>query len=351
KVYFDLPGKKAKGKKQLHKISLENLYKKWNSKDALGIALKNRIKNMNVRCFDEDTKELTHAHIKDVFNTGIKDIYEIELANGKKIRSTKEHKVLTQDGFKSLEECLGLNHKNNSAYITKNTLIGCNGIPVHQDFNWMKIKKEESITNGRGLQYIAEEANVSYHTIRKWLKVLNLRFTKKEVATYTKVWNEGKSGYKLKPRTKEQREHMKNITPKGKDHHAFKGGSASERKAIANFFNSYRKEIFEKFNFTCQMCNKPFANERIDLHHIKEVALYPELALDINNIIPVHVSCHMTHHGKTSLFKDKVKKGHRKTSSWAAVKSVKYLGKMQTYDLEIDHKSHNYVANGVIVHN
>jgi thymidylate synthase ThyX len=43
--------------------------------------------------------------------------------------------------------------------------------------------------------------------------------------------------------------------------------------------------------------------------------------------------------------------GNTMTVCWSKVKKVKYLGKQMTYDLEINHNSHNYVADGVIVHN
>ena len=76
-VYFDLPGKVKDGKRQLYKIKLKDIYTKWNSKDAVGNELKDRIKKMFVRVYDESTKTLTHAHIKDVFQTGVKPIFEI----------------------------------------------------------------------------------------------------------------------------------------------------------------------------------------------------------------------------------------------------------------------------------
>lgn len=33
------------------------------------------------------------------------------------------------------------------------------------------------------------------------------------------------------------------------------------------------------------------------------------------------------------------------------IKSIKYIGVKETFDLEVDHKSHNYVANGIVTHN
>ena len=61
----------------------------------------------------------------------------------------------------------------------------------------------------------------------------------------------------------------------------------------------------------------------------------------------------MDHHklsGDQKIWREK-SSGNTMTVSWSKVKKVKYLGKQMTYDLEINHDSHNYVANGVIVHN
>jgi len=36
---------------------------------------------------------------------------------------------------------------------------------------------------------------------------------------------------------------------------------------------------------------------------------------------------------------------------WINITSIEYLGEEDTYDIEVNHTSHNYVANGIIVHN
>lgn len=144
-VYFDLPANLKLGKRRLYKLSLKDLWEKWNGYDGLGNPLKNRIKEMNVRVYDEITKTFKNSKIKEVFNTGKKEIYEIELENGKKIKSTKEHRVLTKDGFQSLEQAFGLGRKGDTAYILRNGFIGCNGTPLYKGntltVEWAKIKK------------------------------------------------------------------------------------------------------------------------------------------------------------------------------------------------------------------
>ncbi|MCD6482697.1 MAG: adenosylcobalamin-dependent ribonucleoside-diphosphate reductase [Candidatus Aenigmarchaeota archaeon] len=42
--------------------------------------------------------------IEEVYNNGVKDVYEVELANGLKIKVTKEHKFLTKNGWKKIED-------------------------------------------------------------------------------------------------------------------------------------------------------------------------------------------------------------------------------------------------------
>lgn len=46
--------------------------------------------------------------VKDIFRTGIKHCYRMQLENGNCLVATGDHKIYTSDGWKKLEECLGL---------------------------------------------------------------------------------------------------------------------------------------------------------------------------------------------------------------------------------------------------
>jgi thymidylate synthase (FAD) len=347
-VYFDLPNAVSKNKRSKYTLSLEHLYKNWIKSEHS----KNKIRNMNVRIFDEESKTLTHSHIKEVFQTGVKDIFEITLENGKKIKSTKEHKVLTKGGFLSLEDCIGLNVVNNTAVMTKNTFIGCNGVLLHQDYEWLREAKIRNIENKKGLSGISDDAGVSYHTIRKWLKKYGLSFTKNEVSEYTQVWNKGKFGYSTGSRSESTIKKMRESARRGNKSNLWKGGTSGERKMIQNDISSYRKKLIEDYNNSCGLCGEKLSGS-VHLHHIIPVSENISLARVYTNLMPVHSDCHMKHHslnGDCKKWKEK-SSGNTLTVSWSKVKQVKYLGKQMTYDLEIDHKSHNYVADGVIVHN
>jgi len=65
--------------------------------------------NWGVRIYNEETKLLEVASIKEVFSTGVKPCFRLTLENshskkGKSIVATKEHKFLTHRGWKRLEE-------------------------------------------------------------------------------------------------------------------------------------------------------------------------------------------------------------------------------------------------------
>lgn len=72
-------------------VSLEYIYKMWRH-GHMSLSQK-------ARCFDEISQNYIWANIVDVFNTGIKPIYEYTDELGNKVACTKDHKVLTKQGF------------------------------------------------------------------------------------------------------------------------------------------------------------------------------------------------------------------------------------------------------------
>lgn len=114
-IYFGIPGKFEDGK-----YKLKDLYEKWNSgSQSNKIPTKEKIQNMLIKCYDEIERKLTSTTIKDIFFTGKKNIYKIYLSDGKQIKTTKEHKFLTKNGFLPLEEAVGMEFKNNKVLMNK----------------------------------------------------------------------------------------------------------------------------------------------------------------------------------------------------------------------------------------
>lgn len=316
------------------KIKIEDLYKRfisdqyWNMSDNL------------VKVYDEDTKTFTVKKIKEVFNTGIKPVYEVKLEGGASIKVTKDHKLLTKNGFQRLSD------------ISIGDFVGKNGQPVYHDPAWLYNKKQESFNNG-GLQYIADKAGVSYHTIRKWLKRNNLSYTKKEVNLCKKTWNKGLEKH-LQPNygnfpSEETRQKMRKSARKGVESNLYKNGNKSHnsiefRQRVAQFCSGYKNMLLKTQDYKCAITGEPITAKDCQIDHIMPVYSNPELAFDIDNLQALSLNAH----------REKTKNENaisRTKPSWKQVVSIEYCGDAQTYDMEIDHKDHNYIANGIVTHN
>lgn len=146
--------------------TLEQLYNEWSKV----VESQEEIKSRYVRVFDEETRSFTNAHIKEVFKTGLKPIFEVTLENDKVIRCTKEHKVLTQDGFVSLEAHFGLSLDDNKAVITRNDYIGCTGLIINS-VDWSKVKSVKYL--GPQMTYDLEIDHKSHNYVADGVVVHN----------------------------------------------------------------------------------------------------------------------------------------------------------------------------------
>lgn len=364
-ISFELPHGRTKNKRCHYAKPISYLYdrfhfgsapvnSRWCPEDKRRIPLRDRIQSMRIRVFDQDTNEFITSNIVDVYKTGVKHCYEITFSNGKKVKSTLDHKFLTKDGFAPIKEILDLRvTSNNTVAIPServDTLFATNGIPVYQDKDWLLKTKESCVNNGTGLKGIAEAAECSPNTIRKWLKKHSICFTKKEVASYTQIWNKGLR-YKGKPMPEETKSKLRAKARRGSDSNLWKGGvDRAERQKICDFTAKHRRILLESAHFKCNKCS---SNEKLELHHKLPVYSHPEKAYDLSNIEVLCKKCHSDTHGISDHRTEWRKRGsgNKLTVRWATVKSITYLGLLDTYDLEVAHKSHNYVANGVVVHN
>lgn len=350
-IYFDSPQAIVTKRKSrsLYKLKISDLYRKWN-KDQF---LQNRIKNMYVRVFDDIKGSFTHAHILDVIATGKKEVFEITLENGKTLKSTKDHKFFIKNkGWMTLERAIGLDVTGNKLATFKNFAeFATNGILSYKDFEWMEKAKMESLTSGGGVSYIADKAGISYYTVRKWLKFHGLQFTKKETASIFPIWNKGLKGYSWGSHSEESKEKMRVKARRGSDSNLWRGGvDRTEREKIGTWLDSIRNSKLRQYSYKCRQCG---AGKNFELHHIVPVYKDISKAYDYDNIEVLCRYCHLAHHkssGDYGAVKPKTTRA-LKIPSYSKIKSVKYIGLEDTFDLHIDHASHNYVANGLVVHN
>ena len=73
---------------------------------------------------------------------------------------------------------------------------------------------------------------------------------------------------------------------------AWKGGITPLSRLLrsANAFKEWRRKVFERDNYTCQLCFQ--RGVFLEPHHIKNVANHPELAFDINNGLTLCLNYH-----------------------------------------------------------
>lgn len=71
-----------------------------------------------------------------------------------------------------------------------------------------------------------------------------------------------------------------------------------------NYWRKLSKKVLERDGYECQECKKlgklsiKQQNKKLDVHHIKELEQYPELAYDISNLETVCVMHHNILDGK-----------------------------------------------------
>ena len=70
----------------------------------------------------------------------------------------------------------------------------------------------------------------------------------------------------------------------------------SSRKRDSKAYTNWRKEVFERDNFTCQMCGKHGGT--LNAHRIKPYVKYKDLRTEVKNGITLCLQCHRQVHKK-----------------------------------------------------
>lgn len=323
------------------RFTLSYLYDRWIKHKSY----RKQIKKMLLRVYDENKKVFTVAHIKDIFFSGEKDVFKFTTKKGYTLTCTKDHKLLTSDGWKTLEKATDLKLINNTAVMGKKCSTMINGTTaLYQNKDWLQDRRN----NNYSVNQIAKEAKCSYHTIRKWLKIHNLKFTSEErnFKLGHKPWNKDKFGYSIN--IKHSSEGLQKIKEarSGIKSNFWKGGVTTERNKIARWTSEQAPKVHKKYDYVCQCCKK--RGGKLHAHHIKSVVNFPKLAYDFNNLITLCKSCHIAEHRGKEMSRGK---GIPLTGKYDEIIKVEYIGKEKTYDIEVAGKHHNFIANGLVVHN
>jgi len=333
----------------------------------------------NIKSITKNVKFLDHdgffnyTPVYKIFRNGMKEMYEIELENGKKLTSTLEHNFLTNSGYKTLKEICNPSITKTGKTIWENHgfELATNGESVWRDKNYLQSFSPESKT----FDQLSIESKINPATLKKWLKIHEIKCKKEKNIP----WNAGKT-YKLGERETTELWKQKNHEVRsGEKSNWWKGGIAKRRLDVNydNWVASIRNNILEKYNYKCALCG---SHENLHLHHIIPFYMDEGKLKDEKNLIPICKSCHtkrVNNHeeeyieffqNKTNLIlddldriKNKISKRKneiiqkrsesRKRVKWSKINNITYVGMKESFDLGIENEQHNYVVNGFVTHN
>ncbi|MDH6624227.1 flavin-dependent thymidylate synthase [Streptomyces sp. LBL] len=207
------------------------------------------VRRNQVRCYDEETLTARSAPILDVIQSGTKPLIKITTADGKVLRCTVDHAILTPDG-------------------------------------WRKAG---------------------------------------ELAAGDAVMGEG-----MAPRPAESP-----VPP-------------SLRRGVGVWTATLRDRLIGETD-SCHLCGESFPREQLALDHVVPVAEDLARALDERNLAPACEPCHAS---KSAEEQNLARRGGQIAVAVPdLIVSIEEDGEEMTYDLTVEGPWHNFLANGVVVHN
>lgn len=208
-----------------------------------------RIEGMRARVLNEETNFFTSGHISDVYKSGIKELFLLNTESGNTLRCSKDHKILTQEGWTSAGE---LKKGDRIAVVGKRSMFAERQIPP-------------SLRSGIGV----------------WTSMQRSRLIQEEDA--------------------------------------------------------------------CYICGNRLPRASLILDHVIPVVTDLAKALDITNLRPACDECHqIKSNGEQSLARRGCVAGSKFSK---LIENPCRIAEEMTYDLSMQGPWHNFVANGIVVHN
>lgn len=316
---------------------------------------KNRLSQVLIEVLNIDTGILEYSKIKNIFNNGIRKVYKITTELGYSLKCTSDHQIYTPNDWKSLSE-LKIGDK-----------IYVNGIegPIYQNKDWLEyhyLKLNKTVTE------ICKEFNFKSDVIRKWLHKYNIVKPKLEKQLYkdydwlynqnitlNKTFVDISKEFGINVSTLKKWAKKLGIPNKGTGYFNVgrtpwnKGKTEIDDERVAKQVNALRtyhhdgdstekilKEDTSRYQkyikSSCEICG---ATKDLEVHHKDK----NHSNNNPSNLMTVCSLCHQRVHNQslTSLYGDKII-------------AITELEEEEVFDLEIENY-HNYVANGIIVHN
>jgi thymidylate synthase (FAD) len=246
--------------------------------------------------------ELIPVKIKTIIKSGIKEVFRLTTKSGRSIKATKEHRFHTPDGWKRLKE------------LSAGSIIHANGVEIDRNY----IEKRYLQDNVMRAD-LAAEIGMSDSWLGKKISQWGLQKPKSK-------YPNRQPGCGKKGAITDEGRRILSRNKEGEKNYFWKGGTSTwcDGRSVAN-------KLYSILGKHC-VCGSP-AKER---HHIDRNPMNNE---EDNIEFLCHV-CHKARHRDRTkiIFND-------------SVISIESVGYEETYDIEIDHPCHNFIANGLVVHN
>lgn len=275
----------------VQRIPIETLYRKWQNP---------KFKARQARSYDPTLERFIIAPIKNVYNSGKKTVYEFLIkgpASERMIHCTREHRVLTKEkGFVPF-----------GVAFDEGLTVALNGAAAqplpYQDIEVLKAKA------WMGSSRFAKEHGIAEVTARKWFRKYGIKPYKPCNAPASAI-------------------------------------DSSFSSRLHSFMKWARKELRASH---CEHCGHDGSIKRLEISHIRAHDQDPSLAFDPLNLQTLCSACHRRH--DISVQGKQYGWTLGMTAKWGNITSQRCLGVQETYDIEMDHPTHNFVADGVVVHN
>ena len=281
--------------------TIERLYEMQEDRRTSGI-----IKRIQARSVNGDGIIVPNK-IKRIIDSGLQEVFCLTTESGRSIKATAKHKFLTPDGFRQLGElCVG-------------QFVISNGVPAIENKKWII---EHYITQNKTRKAVAKLAGVSETALYKAFLKFGIK----------KPWSNRpnrKPGHGKKGMFSDEQRKKMSEGARGSKNNAWQPDATKLSESGAR--TRINRAIIKSF---CECCGK--TDCRLENHHIDK---NPK-NISLDNIKTLCVLCHKAFHkiGTLTIIPDRII-------------SIVRVGMEHTYDIEMVDEPHNFVANGIVVHN
>lgn len=335
---------------------------------------KERLKTLKIRSVDENTHTIIPNGIVDIVFNGEKEVYELALESGRKLKCTANHEIFTPSGYKKLSDLKvgeyvysnGVPCLENSDWLYQNYVVllrstkeiaeelGCQPYDVAYRLRKYKIKRPYDPRYKKTEKlYLLEDREWLYHNY------IELNRQRKDIAAEIgccesivnkafRKWGIRKEKSKYPNRQPGGGRGWYDVSEEGRARiiAAHSGPNSNwwkpDRSTIGEVRSrdEARKKLEEeRKNGDCAFCGTNASKCSFGALHVHHLDGNPHNNSE-ENLILLCPKCHSIYHHTWAMgvFKDRIV-------------SITPVGVEKVYDIEMEPPYHNFVANGIIVHN